>query len=66
MPEADIHVQYLLKKSLFRQDENSPRIIIINPDKSGDVHARYKRLFGEVTYHQIGFEEFSRNLTRYL
>ncbi|WP_321429054.1 hypothetical protein [uncultured Methanolobus sp.] len=30
------------------------------------VHDRYKRLFGEVEYHPIGFEEFSGNLEQYL
>jgi len=67
MPESDIHIQYLLKKSLFRQDGNSPRIIIINPEtKNGDLHNRYRRLFGEVEYYPIGFEHFAHNLTNYL
>ncbi|WP_321430846.1 SIR2 family protein [uncultured Methanolobus sp.] len=30
MPEADIHIQYLLKRSLFRQNGIHPKIIIID------------------------------------
>lgn len=67
MPEADIHIQYLLKKSLFRQEGDKTKIIIINPEnKNCDVHTRYKRLFGEVDYYPIGFERFAANLEDYL
>lgn len=67
MPEADIHIQYLLKKSLFRQDGNKPKIIVVNPDpKNKTTHKRYQRLFGEVKYLQIGFEEFALQPDKYL
>jgi hypothetical protein len=65
MPEADIHIQYLLKKSLFRQDGNRPHIIVVNPDVKNGTTERYQRLFGEVEYLPIGFEEFSSKLEDY-
>jgi hypothetical protein len=68
LPESDFHVRYLLKKALYRS-QNHPRLVVItssrNPESS-DLHKRYKRFFGEIEYHLIGFEEFSNNARNYL
>ena len=65
MPEADIQIQYLLKKSLFRENSSSPKIIVVdreNNSENNDVHKRYKRLFGDIEYLPIGFENLSSHL----
>ncbi|WP_407282369.1 SIR2 family protein [Methanolobus sp. WCC1] len=67
MPEADIHIQYLLKKSLFRQNGNEPKIIVVNIDsRDGYTHRRYQRLFGDVEYLHMGFEDFVLQSENYL
>jgi len=68
LPDSDIHVRYLLKKSLYRK-KTAPRIVIVTSEEGGegsDLHVRYKRFFGEVEYHPIGFEAFSQNVGSYL
>jgi hypothetical protein len=68
LPESDFHVRYLLKKSLFRSNI-SPRVVVITSTrnrKGSDLYLRYKRFFGDIEYHNIGFERFSRAVKDYL
>jgi len=68
LPESDIHVRYLLKKSLYRQD-TYPRIVVITSpeNKEGsELHLRYKRFFGVVEHYPIGFESFSADVGKYI
>ena len=67
MPEADIQIQYLLKKSLFRCNGNFPKIIIVGKNSNNvnnDICNRYKRLFGHIEYLPIGFENLSSHLNK--
>ena len=69
MPEADIHIKYLLKKSLFRRCRPHPKIVIIDKEdhtEYSNEYRRYRRLFGETEYHPIGFENFATNVGDYL
>ncbi len=64
LPEADIHIKYLLKKSLFKGNCCKPKCRITVIDKKGknstsDEALRYKRLFGDIDYQPIGFKEFA-------
>jgi hypothetical protein len=67
LPESDFHIRYLLKKSLHRKN-TYPRIVAItkpdNPEGS-DLHKRYRRFFGDIEYHPIGFEEFANSVHTY-
>lgn len=68
LPESDIHVRYLLKKSLFRKD-TPPRIVVITSPRNkegSDLHRRYERFFGVVEYHPVGFESFSSDVEKYI
>lgn len=68
LPESDIHVRYLLKKSLYRKN-TYPRIIVITSprnEEGSELHLRYKRFFGEVEYHPVGFEAFSEDFRKYI
>lgn len=68
LPESDIHVRYLLKKSLYRAGEKPKITVVTRPENSegSKLHLRYKRLFGEVDWHSIGFEVFSKDAEKYL
>lgn len=62
MPESDVHIKYLLKKSLFRENSKNPEIIVIDQKGKNEnslVFKRYKRLFGKINYQPIGFENFT-------
>ncbi|CAG0986645.1 hypothetical protein METP3_02398 [Methanosarcinales archaeon] len=64
MPASDVHIKYLLKKSLFRGNPPHPEIIVIDREdkkENSAVFKRYKRLFGKINYQPIGFENFSKN-----
>jgi hypothetical protein len=68
LPESDVHVRYLLKKSLYRKDTN-PRIVVVtspNNKEGSDLQRRYERFFGEIEYYPIGFETFSNDVREYL
>jgi hypothetical protein len=61
MPESDVHIKFLLKKALFRAEGTKPKITVI--DKKGKnikspEYSGYKRLFGQIDYQPIGFEDF--------
>ncbi len=61
MPESDVHIKYLLKKSLFRTEGSFPKIIVIDrkgKNRKSAEYAVYKRLFGQIDYKPIGFEDF--------
>jgi hypothetical protein len=67
LPESDFHIRYLLKKSLTRMNV-SPRIVVITSPKNkigSDLYLRYKRFFGKIEYHNIGFEKFSTTAKSY-
>jgi len=68
LPDSDVHVRYLLKKSLYRKS-TAPRIVVVTSTENGEgseLHMRYKRFFGEVEHYPIGFEIFSQNVGSYL
>jgi hypothetical protein len=64
MPASDVHIKYLLKKSLFRGNPPHPEIIVIDREDKNEnsaIFKRYKRLFGKINYQPIGFDNFSKN-----
>jgi hypothetical protein len=68
LPESDFHIRYLLKKSLFRSN-TSPRVVVITSPRNkegSDLYLRYKRFFGQIEYHNIGFEKFSSAVKEFL
>ena len=70
MPESDMNVRYLMKKSLFRGNgEKHPEVIIIDKkgkDEDSDSYKRYKRLFGEINYQPIGFKNYVEKINDFL
>jgi len=73
LPDADIHIKYLLKRGCLNRTKKPPRIIIVNnyrinkkekPDHiKAEEKSRYQRLFSaNVDYTNYSFEEFSSNL----
>jgi len=67
LSDSDFHIRYLLKKSLFRSNI-SPRVVVITSTKNkkgSDLYLRYKRFFGHIEYHNIGFEKFSNSVKEY-
>jgi hypothetical protein len=70
LPESDVHVRYLLKKSLYRQG-TYPRIVVITSKerrkKSAiELRSRYERFFGPIEIYHIGFEKFSSDVRKYV
>lgn len=69
LPESDVHIKYLMKKSLFRNRGPHPEIIVIDrdgKDEKSDEFLRYKRLFGKINYLPIGFEKFAENVNKFI
>jgi hypothetical protein len=67
LPESDIHIRYLLKRSLYRKREKILITVVDKERKDGsECEARYERMFHNVTYLPIGFEKFAENLDEYL
>lgn len=69
MPESDIHIKYLMKKSLYRNKQPFTEIVVIDregKDQNSEEYLRYKRLFGQIQYHPVGFENFSENVKNYI
>jgi hypothetical protein len=67
LPESDFHIRYLLKKSLYRKNTH-PRIVVVTSPcnaEGSDLYKRYKRFFGDIEYHPIGFEKFSNAVGTY-
>lgn len=64
LPESDVHIKYLLKKSLFKANCHKSKCKITVIDKKGkssdsEEAIRYRRLFGDIDYQPIGFEAFA-------
>ena len=69
LPDSDVHIKYLLKKSLYRSRGNQPEIVVVDRtgnDRSSSEYYRYKRLFGEIDYQPIGFEEFTKTVGNFV
>jgi NAD-dependent SIR2 family protein deacetylase len=58
--EIDMRVLYLLKRAHFN-NKNKPAIRVVDPDPTGFIFQRYKRLFGEIEGLPITFDEFVKN-----
>jgi len=70
IPESDVHIRYLLKKSLYRRD-TPPRIVVVTSaerrKKSAvELRSRYERFFGPTEIYPIGFEKFSSDVMKYI
>lgn len=68
MPDADIHVKYLIKRGLVNRGIAQPRIVIVNNYKNkpqeliDEEKERYNRLFCiNIDYTDLSFEDFSKN-----
>jgi NAD-dependent SIR2 family protein deacetylase len=68
LPDADIHIKYLLKRGCLNRRGTPPDVFVINEhrDKSDDTRKeekrRYQRLFGaNVDYTTLSFEDFARD-----
>lgn len=64
MPQTDTFFQYLLTLGL-KENNNLNRVVIVNPDKSGELEARYRGVFsrsmtarGRIFFEDVTFEEF--------
>lgn len=73
MPDADIHIKYLIKRGLINRNIDKPEVIIINnrngknPYEIENEIIRYKRIFGEnINYTEKSFQEFAENPMIYL
>lgn len=69
LPDADINIRFLLKKALYRSNEANPEIMVIGKNGKGkwtNTSRRYARLFGEIDYQPIGFEEFANTVQNFL
>ena len=69
MPDSDVHIKYLLKKSLYRSRGQQPNIIVVDrngKDVSSPEYYRYKRLFGSIDYQPIGFENFATRVNDFI
>ena len=68
LPESDVSIRYLLKKSLFRC-KYKPEIAVVTEkgkDESSEEYKRYRRLFGRISFESIGFEKLAEDPTMYL
>jgi len=69
--ESDLRVRYLVKKSLFRGG-GVPVVVIDKKRTKKDLRQgemiknAYKKLFGSIEYHPIGFKRFAENPHEYL
>ncbi len=68
LPDADIHIKYLLKRGYLNRIKIPPKIIVVNnhSNKKDNIkkeeEIRYKRLFASnVDYTDLTFEEFASN-----
>ena len=59
LSEADIQVVFTFCKALH-QNQLNPSIEIVNPEQRDTIHRRYRRLFGNVTYHKATFAQYVR------
>jgi NAD-dependent SIR2 family protein deacetylase len=74
LPDADIHIKYLLKRGQLNRTGKSLTVTVLNgyPKKtrraSRDEKARYQRLFGPATvdFQEVSFQTFSDNPEKYL
>jgi hypothetical protein len=68
LPESDVNVRYLLKKSLYRKNAPVEIYIINTADIDSDERKRYKRLFGStIKYSQsTAFEYFVEKLDDFI
>lgn len=69
LPDADMHIKYLLKRGCLNRSKSLPKIVVNNnhPGKTtsmkDDEKYRYQRLFAsKVEYTDFSFSDFSDNL----
>lgn len=58
LSDVDMRVIYLLKRSLFNNN-NKVEIRVVDPDKTGKIFTRYERLLGPIQAIQSTFREFT-------
>lgn len=68
LPDADMHLKYLLKRGVMNRIQEAPEIIIANNDIDKDdrekekEELRYQRLFGkQIKYTEKSFKDFADN-----
>jgi len=57
LSDIDMKILYMLKRSTFN-NVKQPRIRVIDPEPTGKIAKRYQRIFGDIEYHCLSFEEF--------
>jgi hypothetical protein len=57
LPEADQEIRYLLKTCLFRENEPTPFIYVVDK-KDGNDAQKYERFFDEFEYLPVGFDGY--------
>ena len=63
LKDADVWMKYILKKS---QVQKPKEFIVINPQPASQLHEKFERLLGEVTYLNQDFSTFVDSLNDYL
>jgi NAD-dependent SIR2 family protein deacetylase len=74
LPDADIHIKYLLKRGQLNRQSAEPKVTVINhfsrKDRrtSQDEKNRYNRLFGRESVHfsDTSFQDFSASPEQYI
>jgi len=73
LPDADMHIKYLLKRGVLNRKKEQPEIIVINghrkkkDEEKKAEKLRYVRLFGDsIDYSNYSFEEFAEKPDLYL
>ena len=65
LPDSDVHVRYLLLKSLYRR-KTAPRVLVVTKEQPDYIKRRYNTLFKGVKYVGGGFASFANELQDHL
>lgn len=55
--DADMWFKFLAKKFILL-NKNNPKIIVINPERRGELKNRYQRILGPITYVSASFSDW--------
>jgi len=63
LKNADVRMKYILKKS---QVQKQKEFVVINPQPASQLHRKFERLLGKVTYVNQDFSSFVDTIDNYL